>query len=252
MSKGLGTSDTVSKTLRTLQLLTTYDTLRVTDLSRELNVAVSTAHRLLHIMSLHGFVEQDAESRQYRLGPAALKLGRRPRGRNLAAAARPHLERLSAQLEETVNLVVLDGPEALFLDGVESRQLVRVGTRTGARIPAYESAGGKILLARLPSGVVRGLYADGLARATRFTLPDLDELEHDLAQVKVHGYALNLGEHMPEVCAIGVAVGAGADGAVTVAGPSTRWIRERLTGLLPRVQATAEAIALDLRNTAAS
>jgi DNA-binding IclR family transcriptional regulator len=250
MSKGLGTSDTVSKTLRTLLLLAAHDSLRVTDLSRELDVAVSTAHRLLHIMGLHGFVEQDTETRQYRLGPAARKLGRRPRGRQLAAAARPHLERLSAELRETVNLVVLDGPEALFLDGVESRQLVRVGTRTGARIPAYESAGGKILLARLPVGVVRGLYADGLARATRFTLPDLDQLEQDLAQVRDRGYALNLGEHMPEVCAIGVAVGAGADGAVTVAGPSTRCNRERLIELLPRVQAAAEAVALSLQQAA--
>jgi DNA-binding IclR family transcriptional regulator len=251
MSKDLGTSDTVSKTLRTLLLLAAHDSVRVTDLSRELDVAVSTAHRLLHIMGLHGFVEQDAGSRRYRLGAAALKLGRRPIGRNLVATAHQHLQRLSAELGETVNLVVLDGSEALFLDGVESRQLLRVATRTGARIPAYETAGGKALLARLPFAVVRGLYAEGLARATRFTVPDLAELELDLARTRERGYALNLGEHMAEVCAIGVAVGSGADASITVAGPSTRWDRDRLVRLLPRVQAAADAIALDQREAAA-
>jgi IclR family transcriptional regulator, acetate operon repressor len=247
MSKDVGTSDTVSKTLRTLLLLAAHDSLRVTDLSRELGVAVSTAHRLLHIMGLHGFVEQDTESRRYRLGAAARKLGRRPVGRDLVAAAHPHLHRLSTELGETVNLVGLDGSEALFLDGVESRQLVRVATRTGARIPAYETAGGKALLARLPFAVVRGLYSDGLARATRFTVPDLAELEHDLARTRERGYALNLGEHMPEVCAIGLAIAPGADVSITVAGPSTRWDRDRLVRLLPHVRAAADAIALGLR-----
>ena len=220
MSNELGTSDTVSKTLRTLLMLTAHDSLRVTDLARELDVAVSTAHRLLHIMGLHGFVEQVAGSRRYRLGPAALNIGRRPAGRELAPTAHPHLARLSADLGETVNLLVLDGSEAVFLDGVESRQLVRVATRTGARIPAYESAAGKVLLAQLPFAAVRSLYAGGLTRATRYTLPDLGELERELALTRERGYALNLGEHVAEIRAIGVPV-RGAQGSL-VAGLDRR------------------------------
>jgi DNA-binding IclR family transcriptional regulator len=250
MPKELGTSDTVSKTLRTLLMLTAHDSLRVTDLAGELDVAVSTAHRLLHIMGLHGFAEQVEGSRRYRLGPAALNLGRRPAGRELAPAAHPHIARLSADLGETVNLLVLDGSEAVFLDGVESRQLVRVATRTGARIPAYESAAGKVLLAQLPLATVRALYSGGLARATRFTVPDLDELERDLTLTRERGYALNLGEHVADIRAIGVPV-RGAQGspvaAITAAGPSSRWERERLIALLPKLRETAEAIERDLR-----
>jgi len=47
MAKDLGTNDTVTKSLRTLLLLASHESMRVTDLSRELDVAVSTAHRLL-------------------------------------------------------------------------------------------------------------------------------------------------------------------------------------------------------------
>ena len=250
MPKELGTNDTVSKTLRTLLMLTAHDSLRVTDLARELGVAVSTAHRMLHIMGLHGFVEQEEGSRRYRLGPAALNIGRRPAGRELAPTAHPHLARLSADLGETVNLLVLDGSEAVFLDGVESRQLVRVATRTGARIPAYESAGGKALLAQMPFATVRSMYAGGLTRATRYTLPDLDGLDRDLALTRERGYALNLGEHVAEIRAIGIVVRGRQGGpvaALTAAGPSSRWERERLVALLPKLRERAAAIERDLR-----
>jgi DNA-binding IclR family transcriptional regulator len=253
MPKELGTSDTVSKTLRTLLMLTAHDSLRVTDLAGELDVAVSTAHRMLHIMGLHGFVEQEEGSRRYRLGPAAFNVGRRPPGRELAPTAHPHLVRLSADLGETVNLLVLEGSEAVFLDGVESRRLVRVATRTGSRIPAYESAGGKVLLAQLPFPAVRAMYSDGLSRATRFTLPDLGELERDLALTRERGYALNLGEHVAEIRGIGIVV-RGPRGApvaaLTAAGPSSRWERERLVTLLPKLREAATAIEHDLRETA--
>jgi DNA-binding IclR family transcriptional regulator len=250
MSKEYAQSDSVSKSLRLLLLLASHESMRVTELSQELNVAVSTAHRLLNIMRGHDFVEQDLNSRRYRLGPAALKLGRQTQGdRNLVAVGHPHLARLRAEVDETVNLVVLDGGDAFFVDGVESRQAVRVATRTGARLPAYATAGGKVLLAYLPHAILRSYYPENLRRITDSTLPDLPALEHELQQVRERGCALNIGEHLTEVCAIGVPVN-GRDGrpiaAVTVAGPSTRWNRRRLKALAPRLATVAAEISREL------
>jgi DNA-binding IclR family transcriptional regulator len=250
MAKDLVQNDSVSKSLRILQLLACHESMRVTELSRELDVAASTAHRLLNIMRSHDFVEQDADSPRYRLGPAALKLGRPARGHpSLLPVSRPYLVRLAAELDETVNLVVLDGPDALFLDGVQSRQAVRVATRTGARLPAYATAGGKVLLAHLPYQSVRALYPGELRRVTRQTLPDMQALQQELQKVREHGYALNLGEHLAEVYAIGVPVN-GDDGrpvaAVTVAGPVTRWNRRALRALAPRVAETSALITRGL------
>lgn len=248
MAKELVQNDSVSKSLRILQLLACHESMRVTELSRELDVAASTAHRLLNIMRSHDFVEQDTDSPRYRLGPAALKLGRPTRGHpSLLPVSHPYLVRLSAELDETVNLVVLDGPDALFLDGVQSRQAVRVATRTGARLPAYATAGGKVLLAHLPYQSLRSLYQGELRRVTTHTLPDMQALQQELQKVREHGYALNLGEHLAEVYAIGVPVN-GDDGrpvaAVTVAGPATRWNRRMLRALAPRL---VEAAALITR-----
>ncbi|MFC7582782.1 IclR family transcriptional regulator [Nonomuraea antimicrobica] len=105
---------------------------------------MSTAHRLLSIMRQHDFVEQDPHSRRYRLGLAARKLAEQSRvDHNLVAVGHSHLSRLRSVVDETVNLVVLDGAEALFIDGVQSRQPLHVATRTGARLPAYATAGGR-------------------------------------------------------------------------------------------------------------
>jgi DNA-binding IclR family transcriptional regulator len=246
MSKDSAQNDSVSKALRVLQLLACHESMRVTELSRELDVAVSTAHRLVNIMRNQDFVEQDADSPRYRLGPAALKLGRQTRAHpNLAAVSHPHLVQLCADLDETVNLVILDGPDALFLDGVQSRQPLRVATRTGARLPAYATAAGKVLLAQLPYQSLCALYPHELRRVTRYTLPGLEALRQELQKVRERGYALNLGEHLTEVYAIGVPVN-GDHGrpiaALTLAGPVTRWNRRGLKALAPKLTEAAAAI----------
>lgn len=238
--------DAVSKSLRTLLVLSTQESIGVSELSQELGVAVSTAHRLLNIMRLHDFVEQDLHSRRYRLGPAARKLADRSTGdHDLVAVGHPHLVALHALVNETVNLVVLDGAEALFTDGIQSRQPLRVATRTGSRLPAYATAGGKALLAHLPKAMVHTYVPTDLRRMTRFTLPDRQAVERELDEIRTRGYALNLGEHLVEVCAIGVPID-GLHGrpiaALTVAAPRTRWTRKRLAALAPSITATAAAI----------
>jgi DNA-binding IclR family transcriptional regulator len=247
-------NDAVSKCLRALLVLATHESMGVSELSRELDVALSTAHRLLNIMRLHDFVEQDTHSRRYRLGLAARKLAEQTRGdQNLVTVGHRHLAQLRTVVDETVNLVVLDGAEALFIDGIQSRQPLRVATRTGARLPAYATAGGKVLLAHLPTSIVHTYYPAELRKVTRYTLPDRQALERELEKTRDCGYALNLGEHLVDVCAIAVPVN-GAHGrpiaALTVAGPRTRWTRRRLVLLAPTLTATASAITDDLRGYA--
>ncbi|HVC24299.1 MAG TPA: IclR family transcriptional regulator [Acidimicrobiales bacterium] len=252
MSKDAIPNDSVSKCLRTLLLLASRESIGVSDLSRELDLAVSTAHRLLNILRIHEFAEQDPRTRRYLLGPAALSLGRLARGdHNLLSVSWPHLEQFCAEIDETINLVVLDGPDALFVDGIEARQPLRVATRKGARVPAYAAAGGKVLLAQLPRASVRARYASGLTRITERSIPDLGALEVELDAVRLCGYALNIGEHLSEVNAIAVAiegVGGRPIAALTVAAPSTRWGRDRLERLAPQLHDVASRITMDLRN----
>lgn len=253
MPKSHENGATVSKALNTLELLGMHESMRVSDIGRELNIAVSTAHRLLSTLCAHGYADQDPVTRRYRLGYNAINLGRGKLGeRNLIVAAHQHIEQLSAEVNETVNLIILDGPDALFIDGVESRHPVRVATRTGARIPAYTAAGGKALLAHLPPSSVRARYPEGLSRITENTISDLAYLEKELSEVREVGYALNIGEHLSDVCAVGVAIVSAQRspvGAVTIAGPGTRWNRELLVGLVPQLLEVAQRISEEIEDS---
>lgn len=246
-------NDAVAKAMRALLVLSSHDSIRVSDLSVELDVAVSTAHRLLNTLCAYDFAEQDTQTRRYRLGATAAKLGRsRSDDQQFAAIAHPHLMHLSAELNETVNLVVLDGGDALFIDGVESRAPVRVATRTGARLPPYATAGGKVLLAHLPPAMVLALYPTRLRRITRTTIPDVQSLEGELQLIRQRGYALNLGEHLGDVHAIGVPIAADGTrplGAVTAAAPRSRWSRRQMEAVVPKLVETADQIARSLPAT---
>jgi DNA-binding IclR family transcriptional regulator len=82
----------------------------------------------------------------------------------------------------------------------------------------------------------------------------MEALQHDLQKVRERGYALNLGEHLTEVYAIGVPV-QGEDrrpvAAITAAGPVTRWNRRALRALAPTLTRTAAEITQDLVGPAA-
>lgn len=252
MSKDLPANDSVSKSLRILLLLGARDSVGVSEVGRELGVAVSTAHRLLNIMRLHGFIEQVGPSRRYRLGAAALQLARQEHREidvDLVTACHPFLARLGSELDETIDLVVLSGAQAHFIDGIESGQFPRVAARTGLRLPAYVTAGGKALLAQLPNAAVREQYPDKLTTLTRLSHHDVTSLERELQRIRFRGFALDRGEYHADVQSIGVAIcdpRGRAVAALAVVGPTARWGIRKLKTLAPIVTDMAGEIARNL------
>jgi len=88
----------------------------------------------------------------------------------LLGIARPHLVRLTEKTEETSNLVILAGADVQFIDSIESKKALRVGSRVGVRLAARLTSGGKVLLADLPFEEVALLHpelADERGRAER-------------------------------------------------------------------------------------
>ena len=148
----------VDNALRLVQLLRDQGRLRVVDAAAELDVAPSTAHRLLGMLVYRGFAIQD-DGRAYVPGPA---LGAAPAQldwtRQLRDAALPHLELLSNHTGETTNLMIRIGVQVRFLASVESPKILRVGTRQGTVLPARLSSGGKALLAELNPDRLESLY----------------------------------------------------------------------------------------------
>jgi DNA-binding IclR family transcriptional regulator len=232
--------DAADKALQLVLLLQSTDAVSVSEAAAHLGVARSTAHRLLATLRHRGFAVQSGD-RRYRAGPALRRGVHRSRtAGDLVELALPVLRRLRDEVDETVHLVVLDGREALFLHSEESRQPLRIGSRTGARLPARYASGGKVLLATLDPAEVDVLFRDELGEE------GLAALHRQLAAVRADGYGLNRGDTEEGIGAVGVAV-LGDDGlpfaAVSVSVPAMRLTRARVPELAAALRRAAAELA---------
>jgi Transcriptional regulator len=243
----------VSNALHILDSLAEDTSLRVIDVARQLGVADSTAHRLLTALRERGYVIQRPGSTLYEAGPATLRLARRfNTERTLERIAMPHLVALGREVNETVNLQVLVGPEVLFIATVEDHHQLRVAMRAGTRAPLHANAGGKLLLAQLPDGEVKRLMEGRLEPLTAHTITSIDRLLTELRNVRRMGYALNTGETDEGVRAVAVGV-PDFDGttlaALTMAAPGTRLPSSQIRSVLPHLRRCADAIAHSYRGS---
>ena len=229
--------------MQLLSLLLDHKSLTITRAAQELQVAPSTAHRLLVTMAARGFVTQ-GPGKRYQLGPQlARKTTKRSAIASLTQRMRDPLAHIHAQCGETVHLMVLTGSHTQFVYGMEGDQTLRIGLRIGGRIPAHCTSGGKAMLAAMTTASLRSLYADGLPAWPTATHTSLEGLLLELAHIRERGYALNRDESEQGVSAIAVTVPALAKepaSAIAIALPSLRLAdhaHEQLAEILLAAQA---------------
>jgi DNA-binding IclR family transcriptional regulator len=102
------------------------------DIARELDMAVPTAHRLAGALMTHGMLGRDDEGRFH--------MGSRLLGSRMAETARPVLARLTREIGETSQLWVARGEVRVCTASVVSDSELRVVLPVGSKLPL--SAGG--------------------------------------------------------------------------------------------------------------
>jgi len=242
----------VDHALELLLLFRSKPALRVSEVAEQLDVARSTAHRLLGMLVHRQFAVRDPVTRVYRPGPRLVEIGLAAVGAlNVRARMRPYLSEIAARTGETVSLLVLEGDQVHFIDSIESQRTVRVGSRFDARMPAHATSAGKAMLATLTTDEVLAVYPnERLVTVTDRTVATRTELLASLDPVRADGFAVNFGESETGLGAIGMAVldaeGRPAAG-VTVAFPMQRmtpeYVQELVRELRPVVtEARAELL----------
>ena len=237
----------VAKALELLLLLRDRDAIGIAEASRELGIARSTVHRLLGMLGQYGFAQREPSGRGYRAGPALVSLGLAAVVRmDIRRQARPHMERLAGEVEETVTLMGLEEASVRFLDCVESPRPIRVAGRTGLLRPAHCTSVGKAILARLPPEQLAQLYpAERLPGLTGRSITSRRRLFEVLEQVRQAGYATNLGESDTDLVAVGVAIPRPTDpphAGLAVSAPATRLSPEQIQRIADAALRTARAI----------
>jgi DNA-binding IclR family transcriptional regulator len=202
-------SQTVIALTRGLSVLEAFarlgHSLSLAQVARELSLPKSTIFRLMNSLVSLGYLEQPVKGGPYNLGPRVLGLGFAVlQGLDVREAALPHMERLFAQVNETVNLSILDRAEIIYVARVRKQEILSLNLFVGSRLPVYSSSPGRVLLAYLPAAereeLIRGLEAD--PDAARWLASRGVELRALCDTVRAQGLAVNDGEYLPELFAL--------------------------------------------------
>ena len=239
----------VDHALRIATMLQLEGELTVTEVAERLDVARSTAHRLLAMLVYRDFAVQ-TDSRAYRAGPVLeLAAHSQSEASRLRAVALPHVATLVDVVGESANLMVRTGDTARFIASVECTQALRVGDREGMVFPAHRVTGGLVLRAELDPSELEALYAPQRFADRPDDRPVLDRLHRDLDRIRRNGFALNEGRSERGVVAVGCCVrnaaGEGVAG-LSVSMPSVRYDPQRLPSLVGAIRFAARAIEADL------
>lgn len=197
----------LARALEILRLLGTFPAgLTQTEIGERLSLPRSTVSRLLMALEAEGFVVGVGARGRYRLGPELVRLASAAR-RHAWMELRPMLVELSAQVGETVDLSVLEGDRAVFVDQVVASNRLRAVSAVGDSFPLHASANGKAMLASMPGADRKRVLAARLDRLTPNTITTAAELRRELEVIDKDGVAYDREEQTEGVCAVGAVIG---------------------------------------------
>lgn len=185
----------VSHAIDVLEELAKGSEIGVTELSKRLKLHKNNVFRLLATLELRGYVEQNRESENYRLGVKALQLGQAYLSQSsLVSKAMPILRQLSDVTGETVSLAVLQNGQVQFPISLESKRPVRVNPRVAISFAAKMNAAGRLLTAQLPDAVLHEILATNT--------PQDVAIRNQMNELRNSGAIVDRGAIEPEVVAM--------------------------------------------------
>jgi IclR family pca regulon transcriptional regulator len=193
-----GLSQSLERGLAILALFTSgRPLLGVSEIGRTLELSHSTAHRYVATLAGLGYLQQDRESKRYRLGPRVLDLGFAAiNSMPVRKVSAPHLQLLSDETGHTVNMAILDGGDIVYVDRCRAsrprQRDIDLDLHIGARLPAYCTAMGKALMAFLPEDRLTAVLHDlDLVARGPNTIVNEAVFRAELTRIRRDGIAVN-------------------------------------------------------------
>ncbi len=247
---------------RGLSILSSFSERRpllgIAELARAVGLNKSTAHRYVATLANLGYVQQDPETRKYRLGPRVVDLGFAAiNSMEITRIAARHLQALSDETGYTVNMAVLDGTDIVYIDRRRSAREGQFGIdlnlHIGSRLPAYCTSMGKVLLANQPPEQWQSLIDRiDLARRGPKTITAREALVVALRRIRQTGIAVNDEELAPGLRSLAAPIRDGSGtvvAAINIAVHLSIWnasIDSIMQRLEPALRRTAEEISVPM------
>ena len=198
---------------------------RLSDLSKELELHTATVHRMLSILVKEGWVSMDPVSKAYHLGYEIFALGANANQFKVKNLLHGVVERVAEQVGDATYLVVQSGHDALCLDRKVGKFGVQVLTfEVGQQRPLGIGAGSLALLAELPRDQAEIIIKGNEARYINFNRT-AEQIQSAVNHSRRVGYGLSEKTVTPDTVGVGVVVKNSegqAVAAISVAGIAKR------------------------------
>ena len=202
--------------------------LTLSELTASLDLSPASAHRITGTLEDAGYLRRDEITRRYTLTRKLLLLSQ-PRGesRSLVAAAIEAMRAIQQRTGETTQLCCLAEDRCVMLDQLTSLHPFKYIVDIGSNAPLHCTAPGKAMLAFLPDAEQDAVLSRlKLEKHTEKTIVTKRDLATEIERIRTLGYALDKGEHFDGIHCVAAPIldqHGHAIGAVTIAGPSSRF-----------------------------
>jgi DNA-binding IclR family transcriptional regulator len=197
----------------------------VTEIAESLEFSKSTVHGHLTALQRRRYVVKEDDG--YRLGMEFLNHGKQVQtSYDLYSIAHEKVTQLAKETGERAWCMVEENGRAYYLVGAEGDHPVHPPVRIGKGVHLHPRSAGKAILAHLEEKTVKHIINRyGLPAKTSNTITSQDELFQELERVREQGYAINDGESLAGLYAIGAPIIHTEEtvrGALTISGPANR------------------------------
>ncbi|MGE7940893.1 MULTISPECIES: IclR family transcriptional regulator [Lysinibacillus] len=219
--------------------------LSISELAAKCDLPLSTLHRILKAMIKEGMIEQDDQTKQYRLGTIWMELGLQVYDTmDYISKIRPELERLAREVEQSVYLSKPAGLDTIIIERIDSAaNPIRIYDQLGIRIPMHIGAANKTILATMPVSQAREIIEQLLPHE------EIAELEAQLDQIRLQGFAISHGERTAGTSSIAVSILNGFNevvGAVSIGFVSFNVSTDHINTLTERLVETGKRVSMKL------
>ncbi|MEH7611671.1 IclR family transcriptional regulator [Gottfriedia acidiceleris] len=215
---------------------------QITELAEKTSLSLGTLHRLLNSLIQHGLVIQIPETKHYKLGYKWMELGLRQLDKmDFRLVARPVMERLANQVEESIYLNIESGIDGIVIDKIDSPLKIRIAENLGIRIPLHIGAPNKTILAYMKEYEIQQVL-DQLNLSPNI----ISILKQQLVEIRQKGYAISQSEKTEDTAAIAAPITGYNNkvlAALSVNVPGFRFTQERIPFLIEEVIKAAEEIS---------
>jgi DNA-binding IclR family transcriptional regulator len=213
------------------------DGLSLSDIAQRVGLPRSTVQRIVAALMDEQLLMAASLNARVKLGPALVQLASAA-DIGTVKIARTIMQELSKSADETVDLSVLQGNAAVFVEQIQGTQRLAAVSAVGKEFPLHCTANGKALLSILPPERRERLLDGRLKRYTDATVTERSVLDAMLRDAADSGLAFDLEEHSPGISAVGAAFRdpLGREYSLSIPVPTSRFAgkRQQLCKLLKK------------------